>query len=522
MRAAAFRFGPIARVSLGLMALFISFALVADLLTGVVPSRLQAERQTRQRVAENLALQVTGLLHARDESLVSRTIHQVLSRDRDMRSVSVHRNDGGAVLIRGPGDAEGSQISAEIAALNTIRVPIYAGPRLWGEIAVRFADTAPRTLTAWLWQPAIQMLVLLGIGGFFVCYAYLRRAMQFLDPSAAVPSRVRKAFDLVTDGVVILDQQGRIVLANQAFRQLHPDSDGDVNGRLIDSFAWLLPTGADGSGRVPPWTQSLNASMTRVGESLTVHQSDGSSVHLLVTSAPIADADGRARGCMVTFNDVTPVHRVNDALRRTLGELERSREQIEAQNRELSKLATRDSLTGCLNRRAFHQAAERVFGAAKRAETGLCCVMVDIDHFKQVNDLYGHAVGDRVIQVVARTLSEGMRDGDILCRYGGEEFCILLPGASLPFAMDVAERLRAAVLAGTHGAIPGTEATRITASLGVSTVAFGAESMQDLTEQADQALYRSKDSGRNRVTAFEPAYSPGTGADPSASARPVR
>ena len=106
----------------------------------------------------------------------------------------------------------------------------------------------------------MQLLTVLAFGGFLLAYAYLRRAMQFLNPSASVPDRVRKAFDTLTEGVVILDQQARIVLANAAFRRLHPQANNDLNGQHIDGLAWL------GAGRNPnepaPWARTLQSAAT--------------------------------------------------------------------------------------------------------------------------------------------------------------------------------------------------------------------------------------------------------------------
>ena len=134
--------------------------------------------------------------------------------------------------------------------------------------------------------------------------------------------------------------------------------------------------------------------------------------------------------------------------------------------------------------------------------------MVDIDHFKKFNDNYGHAVGDQVIQVVARSLSAGLRQGDILARYGGEEFCIVLPGAAPHDALAVAERMRAEIESNARSAIRGTEVTTIAVSLGVASLSVAARSIEGLIDQADQALYKSKQTGRNRVTLWERAAAP--------------
>jgi diguanylate cyclase (GGDEF)-like protein len=236
---------------------------------------------------------------------------------------------------------------------------------------------------------------------------------------------------------------------------------------------------------------------------LSLLQPQGDAVQLLVSSAAVTDDKGRARGCLVTFDNVTAVHRANEELRHTLAQLEASRQRIEEQNDELRRLASRDALTGCLNRRAFFELASELLAQAQQSRQPLCCLMIDIDHFKQFNDNYGHAVGDQVIQVVARSLGAGLRQSDVLGRYGGEEFCVVLPGLTVQDALAVAERMRGEIQTQAHMAIRGTQVKAITASFGVTTVNVQARNIEGLIDQADQALYQSKQNGRNRVTQWQ-------------------
>jgi diguanylate cyclase (GGDEF)-like protein/PAS domain S-box-containing protein len=501
----ALRIGPIARLSLGLVALLVSLVLLADMLLGVVPGRGETERRVRQRVAENLALQITSLLEVGDTNTLGKTIQQVLARDAEIRSITVRRSDGSALVQRGQAQPSGDAARQAASTTDRLRVPVFAGREAWGEIDIRFAASEPATLRAWLAQPGVQMLLVLGLGGFLLCYAYLRRAMHYLNPSASVPDRVRKAFDSLAEGLLIIDQQSRVVLANRAFRHLHPRAAEELNGQRIDTLDWLTK-GAEGAEQAPaPWAQTLQSGVPASAQPLELVQPDGASTRLLVSSAPITDDKGRARGCLITFDNVTAMHRTNEELRSTLDALENSRQRIEEQNDELRRLAARDALTGCFNRRAFFELANEVFALARRGQTNLCCLMVDIDHFKQFNDVYGHAVGDQVIQIVARQLSSGMRQADVLGRYGGEEFCIVLPGAGPQDALALAERMRADIEAHARGAVRGTDVMPITASFGVATLSLGARSVEALIDQADQALYRSKQAGRNRVTLWERA-----------------
>ncbi len=164
---------------------------------------------------------------------------------------------------------------------------------------------------------------------------------------------------------------------------------------------------------------------------------------------------------------------------------------------EVQRLAVTDSLTGLHNRRHFFELAEREFDRARRYRHSLSAIMLDIDHFKQVNDAYGHAAGDRVLQTLAARLQGKMRNIDVLARYGGEEFIVLLPESDLSSARDVAERMR-----GSASEMPidtGAGGVAITISLGVAALGADCPDLATLLQQADAAMYVAKDAGRNRV-----------------------
>jgi diguanylate cyclase (GGDEF)-like protein len=164
---------------------------------------------------------------------------------------------------------------------------------------------------------------------------------------------------------------------------------------------------------------------------------------------------------------------------------------------ELRKLAATDPLTNLMNRRAFLDAAADAMNYYKRYRRGLSALMIDIDHFKQINDTYGHAAGDEVIKRVAGLIGECIRSTDKVARLGGEEFVVLLREADLDASNFLAERIRAAVEDGA--AIYRNGAITATVSVGVTMVAASDRDVQDLIERADQALYLAKNNGRNCV-----------------------
>jgi diguanylate cyclase (GGDEF)-like protein len=196
------------------------------------------------------------------------------------------------------------------------------------------------------------------------------------------------------------------------------------------------------------------------------------------------------------------LHERNEQLRVALQALSVSKAEIESQNQELVRLATRDSLTGSLNRRAFMAEADKLFAKARAQGTPLACVMCDIDHFKSINDRFGHAAGDQVIQAAAKALDGAVRLGAIVGRYGGEEFCLMVDGVTLPQAMEIGERMRAEVQATVGGSMRDHPGVVVTMSFGVAPLEPGTRDPAALIDFADQALYHSKQHGRNRVTAW--------------------
>ncbi len=168
---------------------------------------------------------------------------------------------------------------------------------------------------------------------------------------------------------------------------------------------------------------------------------------------------------------------------------------------EVQQLASTDGLTGLHNRRHFMEQANREFGRARRHQRSLVAVMLDIDRFKQVNDTYGHAVGDQVLQIVAARCRETVREIDILGRYGGEEFVFLLLETDLDGARILAERLRQCVVDPPLSTDAGM--MKITVSLGVGILDKECPDLDHLLQRADQALYKSKQDGRNRVSIWQ-------------------
>jgi len=169
-------------------------------------------------------------------------------------------------------------------------------------------------------------------------------------------------------------------------------------------------------------------------------------------------------------------------------------------NMALEDLASHDPLTGILNARAYYRACDQLIHASQRSNQPFAVLFVDLDHFKSINDRYGHAAGDEVLRAVATTMEANVRRSDVVGRIGGEEFSVYLPNTSVAGAERLAEVLREAIEA-LCPHIDG-HTLNITASIGVAAKTFEHQTMQVIQQRADTAMYEAKKAGRNRVSTF--------------------
>ena len=200
--------------------------------------------------------------------------------------------------------------------------------------------------------------------------------------------------------------------------------------------------------------------------------------------------EARLRACARVILLQSEVSRDKQELRRCMAELG-------VANRKLQQAALADALTGLYNRRYALDRLDQEWADATRSGLPLTCMVLDLDFFKRINDTYGHDVGDQVLKETAALLRTALRQGDVVCRLGGEEFVILGPGLDAHTGQACAERIRAAVAAQR---IRSADAeVRVTASIGVAVRTAGTEGPAGLLKAADEACYAAKHAGRNRV-----------------------
>ncbi|WP_018649555.1 MULTISPECIES: sensor domain-containing diguanylate cyclase [unclassified Thioalkalivibrio] len=278
------------------------------------------------------------------------------------------------------------------------------------------------------------------------------------------------ALEVSGDPVLITDPEGTITYVNAAFEELMGYSRRDVLGANPRRFR----SGSHDDAFYRGMWESLERGETFRGEFVN-RRRDGSLIHLEQTITPVLDDHGEISHYVALGKDVTDRVRMEDEIRR---------------------VAHTDWLTGVANRLSLGNTLEAEIERSQRYGRPLSLIMFDLDHFKAVNDRYGHDAGDEVLKALAKTVSAELRDADTLGRWGGEEFIILVPETRLVGATAMAEKLRQAVAAMSVPGVPG-----VTASFGVAERASG-DSAKLLARRADEAMYQAKRAGRDRVVAL--------------------
>ncbi|NNJ97674.1 MAG: diguanylate cyclase, partial [Gammaproteobacteria bacterium] len=485
---------PAIRLSVGLVLFSLSVLLVADLF-GLIPKKTEIILDARKKVCESIAVQLSVAATKADWELLDSTLASFVNRNRDVHAASMSRVNGDIVAEHGVFKiTDYNRETGERSSENLVLVPVYAGAERWGSVHVEFAAITVGALEL-LTESVLGLLLFVAMVSSTGYYFILRKALHVLDPKAVVPERVRSAFNALAEGVLILDKKEQIMMANDAFANQVNRKPEALVGAKASSLKWKYRKTQD-NDRLP-WLNSIEAGMKKIGVAMKLSTPHNGVRSISANSAPILDDAGKTRGALVTFDDITDVEESNILLENAVTTLQKNDAEIRRKNQELEVLASRDALTGCYNRRALFDIAEEMFREAARTNTDMACIMVDIDHFKSINDRFGHAVGDEAIRIVSDILNDCPMDGAIVGRYGGEEFCLALPYTSLARGEQTADALRQNIKS-TSLNLSG-QAVKLTASFGVAEALADTVSISQLLEHADEALYLAKESGRDRV-----------------------
>ena len=492
---------PTFRLSFGLVGITLSLMMTAVVL-GMFPNEERAALKARASIAEALALQLSSAASQHDTRVLTETVKAVVARNEDLLSVALRRNDGEVLLSAGDHGAHWIEPHESRSSPTHIQVALSDGGRVWGRIEMSFSELAATKRLFGIPSSIASLIVFLITLGFAGYYFVLRRALKELDPGSVIPDRVQSAFNSLAEGILILDERGIILLANDAFAASIGSTPKALFGTDVSLLSWRH-WGHSNRASDLPWQTAVKYREDVTGARLSHATDSHGTTNFVVNATCIVGSDGRVSGMIATFDDVTELEQKNTDLETAVKQLQQSEEEISNQNRELKYLASHDPLTGCLNRRAFFEQFAVLLADAERDGKMLTCMMADLDHFKTVNDTYGHAVGDIVIKGMADVLIEACGDHGLVGRYGGEEFCLVVPGLGHEKSGQLAEAIRSAVHRRSSGWLQVDDA--VTSSIGVALRPRGTCDVGEIVDWADQALYEAKETGRNKVVFWDAA-----------------
>ena len=324
-----------------------------------------------------------------------------------------------------------------------------------------------------------------GMAGILFTYSVVRN--RFMD---IIPVARTRLIERMSDGILVLDRQNRIVDFNPAMEIFLSRKSASLLGRPAVEI-------------LQPWMEKRVDALISGQEThqvLRIHTSPPRYLDLSVT--PLYDDRQHLSGRLMVFHDVTDHKNVEKKLRYANDRLQSQLIEIGTLQSKLRAQAIHDPLTDLFNRRYLDETLDRELARAAREGYPLCVIMLDIDHFKRMNDAHGHEAGDLVLKALARTLLASNRRGDFACRFGGEEFVVVMPNIPMGTAFRRAEELRIK-LNSLNVPYDGYN-LKITISMGIACYPASGEDRESLLRAADRAMYAAKKAGRDYIQVYDP------------------
>jgi PAS domain S-box-containing protein len=316
-------------IALGLTFLVISLVLVAFYL-GIIPDRPGAIRTGRAALAESIAANSSVFITQSDIRRMEANLRLVVARNSELLSAAIRRSDGVAVVKIGEHDPHWRDIAGEHSNDAQLQVAIWSGKQKWGAVELRFR---PLTVPGWygiFFDSRLHLVLFIAGCAFPLFYFYLGKMLRQLDPSQAIPSRVRSALDTMVEGLLVIDANQRIVLANQAFASTMGKTPEELIGLTTGDFQWLARDGSPLAQESAPWLKALREKALQKNAMVSLHDSETKRRAFIVNCSPIFVGKGQTGGVLISLDDVTELEEKEIELRQ-------SKEAAEVANRAKSE-----------------------------------------------------------------------------------------------------------------------------------------------------------------------------------------
>ena len=301
-------------VSMGLVSLLASVMLLAMYLD-YIPDPHAIVRKGRAALAETIAASTSILISQSDVKSAEAVLQFTVKRNPDLLSAAVVKTDGKTVAVIGKHVENWQPLEGGISTDAQIQVPILSAGEKWGRVELRFAPLSQPGVMGYMREPRLQMVAFVAFGSLFAFYFYLGRVLRQLDPSRAIPGRVRAALDTLAEGLLVVDPKGYIVLANQAFSRVVGQTAEALIGKQASSFAWTDAQGAQLKGGTYPWAATLRDGTPLRNGFVRLEDGAGKARSFLVNCSAVQSGGKKPQGSLISFEDITELQEKEVELR---------------------------------------------------------------------------------------------------------------------------------------------------------------------------------------------------------------
>ncbi len=304
--------------------------LLSALYLGLIPDRIGAIRENRTALAEAIAVNSSGFITQNDIQRLRTDLELIVARNDDIQSAAIKRSNGRSIISIGDHEQLWEELSDEHSTDSQLFVPLWARDKQWGHIELKFTSLSEKGWRGIILSSKFQLIIFIAISSFIVFYFYLSRMLRHLDPSRAVPGRVRSALDTLTEGLLVIDPNEYIVLANEAFATVVGTTPDELVGRNATALNWATNENASQESMSFPWLEALKEGINI--KNRMIHLIDGKDKkRTFIVNCSLVLGDGNKNsGVLISFQDVTELEKKEIELRK-------SKNQAEAANQAKSE-----------------------------------------------------------------------------------------------------------------------------------------------------------------------------------------
>ncbi len=272
---------------------------------GLVPDQVKAVRDGRANLLEAVASSSSLFVEQGDIKGLDANLKFIVSRNGDIESAAVRRENGEMLLTVGEHEAFWGKKGEGYSTDTDLQVPIWSGTEKWGQVELRYKPLAAPGIKGFFQNANVHLIAFIVFAGFIGFYLYLGKMLKQLDPSQAVPARVRSALDTIVEGLLVVDNKGQIVLSNIAFASLMSKSSEDLLGTRVSDLSWYRPDGEQATEADFPWLRALKEKSATTNDMICLLDADSKRRTFIVNCSPVLSSGGKQGGVLISFDDVT-------------------------------------------------------------------------------------------------------------------------------------------------------------------------------------------------------------------------